>query len=257
MRDNSVIKTQLQKLGLSGNEAAIFLVLLQSPKTPIEISRLTGIARSNVYRIVDDMQDKGLIHEETTENGRLLAAANPATLELLVIEKERVAASQRAHFDQLLPILVGMTNQDKDFSIQTYRGLGGLKQMLWNELKYKEILIFSAGSLNFGTGKQWAEKYRTEVMERGIIQRAIENTASSISTVTDLPGYSSHFTPRYLPKEQLHIQTEISIHGDSISIYNSWTHHLQLGAEINNPFLAELMRQMFEHYWEVSLEPSG
>lgn len=254
MRDNLTIKPQLQKLGLSDNEASIFMTLLDKPKNPIEVSRLTGIARSNVYRIADAMRERGLIHEQTTSDGRVLAAAEPAALELLVIEHEHAAARQRSQFEQILPILTEMTNQKTDFSIQTYRGIGGLKQMLWNELKYKEILIFSAGSLNGGTGKQWAEKYRTEIIQRGIIQRSIENTHNPQPTVTDQLEYDRYYIVRYLPHEILNIQPEISIHGDSISIYNSWTHQLQLGAEIHNPFLAELMRQMFEHYWQLAEE---
>ena len=254
MRDSLAIQPQLQKLGLSDNEASIFMTLLDKPKNPIEVSRLTGIARSNVYRIADAMRERGLIHEQTTSDGRVLAAAEPAALELLVIEHEQAAAQQRSQFEQILPILTEMTNQKTDFSIQTYRGIGGLKQMLWNELKYKEILIFSAGSLNSGTGKQWAEKYRSEIIERNIVQRAIENIEDNIQTLTEQSSYKNHFIPRYLPREVLNIKSEIAIHGDSISIYNSWTHQLQLGAEINNPFLAELMRQMFEHYWLLAEE---
>lgn len=254
MRDDPVITSQLQQLGLSKNEVQIFLALLDGPKNPTEVSRLTGIARSNVYRIVDTLSEKGILQELTTENDKLLTAADPAALELLVIEQENHAALQRSHFEQLLPLLAHAANEKNELGIKTYRSTGGLKQMLWNELKHKEILLFSAGSLNQGTGKRWAEKYRSEIIRRNIMQRAIENPTSPLPTSSDYLEYHNHYLVRYVPSEILDIQSEISIHGDSVSIYNAWTHHLQLGAEIHNPFLAKLMRQVFENYWQMAQE---
>lgn len=256
MRDSLTIHAQLQKLGLSENETKIFTVLLTMPRNPAEISRLTGIARSNVYRIVDELTKKGILREINTENNKLLATADPAALELLVIEQENAAASLRSDFNQLLPLLSKMAagNPD-DLNIKTYRNIGGLKQMMWNELKHREVYIFAPGSLNQGTGKRWAQKYRDEVIERGIVQYAIENTGSHMPTaLLDHPKYEQHYLVRYIPRELLDIQSEISIHGESISLYNSWTHGAQLGIEIHNPFLTKLLLEVFKHYWKIAKE---
>lgn len=252
MRDYQAISTQLQRLGLSQNETKIFVTLLTSPKNPTEVSRLTGIARSNVYRIVDELTEKGILREITTGNDKLVATADPAALELLVIEQENTATAIRSQFEDLLPVLNQFADTGNDLGIKTYRSIGGLKQMLWNELKHEEIFIFSPGSLNQGTGKRWAEKYRKEVITRGIVQYALENSNNPTGTVVaDHPNYDKHYIVHYLLRETLDIQSEISIHGDVISVYNSWSHNPQLGAEIHNPFLAKLMRQVFEHYWEL------
>lgn len=253
---DSFLKTKLQQLGLSANEVLIFLTLLQGPKTPAEIARVTGIARSNVYRVVNELVDKSLIRQESTENGQTLAAADPATLELLVIEKESEASAKREELNQLLPMLTGMTRNENDFSIRSYRGLSGVKQMLWNELKDGEILVFCSGSLDNATGRRWAEKYRSEIIERGISQRAIENPRATKVPLSHHPNYSRHYTVRFIPTEILAIQPEISIHGNTISIYNSWAHDIELGTEITNPFLASFMRQLFEHYWELATPAS-
>jgi len=253
MRDYREVAIQLQRLGLSQNETKIFISLLASPKNPTDVSRLTGIARSNVYRIVDELMEKGILREVTTGNDKLVATADPAALELLVIEQENAAASLRSQFETLLPTLNQLTDSGSDLGIKTYRSVGGLKQMIWNELKHEEIFIFSPGSLNQGTGKRWAEKYRKEVITRGIVQYALENANNPSGTdVADHPNYERHYLVRYLDREALDIQSEISIHGDVISVYNSWSHNPQLGAEIHNPFLAKLMRQVFEHYWQLA-----
>jgi len=253
MRDSSTIQDHLCQLGLSKDEALIFMKLLGGPKTQLGLSRSTGIARSNVYRIVDSMIDKGLVCERTTENGKTLTSATPDVLEALVIEQEVAAQTRRASLDELLPMLGIFQEQHDDFAIKTYSGLGGLKQMLWNELKSSgEILLFSGGRVDSATSKHWAEKYRQEVGERGLIVRSLQNHPFQTPSLPYPETYTKHYRARYVPVDVLNIKLEMSICGNTISIYNSLAHNVQLGTEITNPFLALFMRQMFDHYWNLA-----
>lgn len=253
MADNSRIKGLLIELGLNDDEAAILICLLNAPKTLLEVSRVTGIARSSVYRLVDGLISKSIVHELTTENGKVLASVDPEALELLVVEQEKAAEARRAGFNQLIPLLSDIKNQDSMFATRTYGGVAGLKQMLWNELKTKgEILMFSCGPLELVTGRRWAEKYRAEIIHRRIMQRSIENTKPRHQPLSAFPEYDNFYIVRQLPKELLTIHHELTIHDDTISIYNSWTDHTQLGTEIKNPFLANFMRQVFEQYWKIA-----
>ena len=253
----NLLKTRLQQLGLTADEVAIFTTLLDAPRTQLEVSRATNIARSNVYRIVDGLVAKGIVHELTTDSGKVVASATPEALELLVIEQEKLAQKRRASFDQILPLLNDLQGRDDIFTTKNYIGVAGLKQMLWNELKTKgEILMFSCGPLELATGRYWAEKYRSEIIERGIMQRSIENTKlipnPSPSQLSAHPDYPKYYQARYIPDSLLSINHEISIHDDTISFYNAWTDNVRIGTEIKNPFLATFMRQMFEHYWDLA-----
>lgn len=249
---------KLQQLGLSQDEATIFLCLVDAPKTLLEVSRITGIHRSNVYRIVDGLIEKSIIHELTTDNGKLIAAAQPEALELLVVEQEAAAEAKRATLDQLLPAMEGMKGRDSAFEIKTYTGIAGVKQMLWNELKTQNgILIFTCGPMELILGPRWPEKYRAEIVRRGIVQRSIENPGAYELPLSQVHNYDKHYIARHLPKELLSINHELSIHDDTVSLYNSWTDNVQLGTEIKNPFLANFMRQIFEHYWSLAAVPEG
>jgi sugar-specific transcriptional regulator TrmB len=249
MKNNGNLVNRLEKLGLSVDEANIFLSLLEAPKTPLQVSRATGIARSNVYRLIDGLMEKSIVHEVMTSNGKLLAASKPETLELLVTEQETIAQARRTDLQEILPLLQNLVNQEANFAIKTYHGVAGLKQMLWNELKTEtEIQIFSCGSLNSATGKTWAEKFRQEIIQRKIKQRSLENHREP-EPLSIHKTYGAYYQVRYLSEKILTIKPEITIHDDTISLYNSWTHDVQLGTEIKNPFLATFMRQVFEHYW--------
>lgn len=132
-----------------------------------------------------------------------------------------------------------LQGSEDTFAIKTYRDIAGLKQMLWNELTTKgEICMFSCGNLSIATGKTFAEKFRAEVMDRGIMQRSLENPGPQV-TVTELDYFSTHYKMRLISPDILKIQPEITIHDDTISIYNNWN-SVRLGTEIKNPFLARL-----------------
>lgn len=254
MENISAIHTRLQQLGLSKNEAIIFLYLINEPKTPLEVSRATNIHRSNVYRIVDELMEKGLVCELSAPNGRSLASAKPEALELLVIEQERKAETQRADFGKLLSLLQNIKGHETDFATKSYIGVAGMKQMLWNELgTTTEILVFSYyGSLTLTTDERWAEKYRQEIITRGIIERNIENPVASTMPLTAHGEYTNHYITRYISDEVLAIKSEISIYDNTVSLYDSWTNSTKIGTEIKSPFLAAFMRQVFEHYWNLA-----
>ncbi len=253
MRDSLRLHRQLERLGLSEQEASIFITLLEGPKTPVEVSRITGIARSNVYRIVDKLFDLGILREHTDDQDKLLAAADPDALELLVITQEEQAKQRRGQFEQLLPMLKSFTKRDDTSNIKTYRGVSGLKQMLWNELQCKgELLMFSSGPLERGISAFWADKYRAEAIRRGIVQKVIENPQNDAITLAQRVDYKPHYIPRYISPKILSIHPQIAIHDAAVFIYNPWDEDAKLGAEINNPFLAAFMRQIFEHYWALA-----
>lgn len=258
MRNNPKLTDALRRLGLNEDEATVFLCLVDAPRTLLEVSRATHLHRSNVYRIADNLAQKGIVHEVTTDNDRVLAAADPQALELLVVEQECAAAARRADFSLLLPLLQDLSGRDNEFAIKTYSGVAGVKQMLWNELKTStEVLILSCGSLDLETGRQWAEKERAEIIRRGIFIRSIENLPVRQTPLSAHDAYTRHYNVRYIAKETLHIMPEIAVYDTTTCIYNSWRSHAHIGTEIKNPLLASFMRQIFEHYWQLATPPEA
>ncbi|HSE29834.1 MAG TPA: helix-turn-helix domain-containing protein [Candidatus Saccharimonadales bacterium] len=251
--ENNIIHQKLEALGLTRDEIKIFLSLVSAPRTPLELSRETGIARSNVYRIVDVLAEKGLVGQLTTSNDKLISAASIENLELLVVDQEAKASQFRSNFLDLNSLLASFKSKDEGFEVKTFSGIGGLKQMLWNELHAtSEVLLFSGKTLNAPLGKVWAEKFRNEVVMRKIHLRSIENIGVNPFELSDDPGYTKFYRAKYISKEVLNIQAELSIYDNTIAIYNSFGHGLHLGTEVKNPFLAAFMRQVFENYWHLA-----
>jgi sugar-specific transcriptional regulator TrmB len=252
MMNKQELLSNLERVGLSAEEATVFVALLEGNQTHQAISKATDINRTTVYRLVDSLAAKGLAHEMTTDEGRRVASADLFAVELLITEQELTLKDKRAALERVLALAPAFQPvTDSNFSVKTFYGVTGLKQMLWNELRSKsEIVIFSYHtSLNEVAGKRFADKFRGEVMARGIPQRALSNIyIESVSAYTDHHDYVDYYNERFIDASVLPIGQEMTMHDDVVSIYN-WDNDVRVGTEIHNPQYAAFMKSIFEHYW--------
>jgi hypothetical protein len=73
-----------------------------------------------------------------------------------------------------------MTTIKDPYKVIHYQGTEGLKKMLWNELKAKEILVFGYENTNKFVGKEFADKFRKEIVKHKIKLFEIGNSADYI-----------------------------------------------------------------------------
>lgn len=254
--NEQVITEQIIRLGLTEAEAQIFLHLLKTgPKTPLEISQEANINRTKIYRLIDTLRDKKLIEQFGSERGLKLRAAPPVNLELLVIASEEEAKRNRESLSNIIHTLSSFPNDiNEKFEVTHYKGVDGLKQMLWNELQAKEVLIFGYENVNEFVGKDFAEKIREEEVLRNIKMLEIGNSPEyknkDQSFYTKTTGWGKIYEYRLIPEKILKIQHGIQIYDNTIS-YINWKNG-KVGIEIKNKPLAEMQRQIFWHYWDIS-----
>ncbi|HSH55895.1 MAG TPA: helix-turn-helix domain-containing protein, partial [Candidatus Limnocylindrales bacterium] len=168
------ILLSLKRLGLTPDEAKVYLTLIREPMSHLEIARKSGVNRTKVYRIADALIKRGLITEETNDEGRQLAANDPANLEITLTTAEEQLKLRRKILSDTLPVLQDIFSEgdqpkERDFVVNTYEGIDGFKQMLWNELKTRdEILIYGHGTIqDLIDSPNWAEKHRAKTLEGG------------------------------------------------------------------------------------------
>jgi len=114
---------QLEKLGLSRNEAKIYIYLLKhGERTTGPIIKETRIANSRVYESLNNLVDKGFVSYNLQKDGKHFIAVNPSIL----IENEE---DRTKRVKSLVPELIGLMN--KDHSEKTvsaiYDGFEGFK----------------------------------------------------------------------------------------------------------------------------------
>jgi hypothetical protein len=166
--------------------------------------------------------------------------------------------SKKAILGQLLPELNKIYSSDSDelkFSISTYEGVAGMKQMLWNELKTEgEILVFGSGTLeDLVASKRWAEAHRQKTLDVDYKIREINNRGKKPIKFTANSNFLNNFERRHIDEDALDLEQQIAIYNDTVAIYH-WRDDQKVGVEIHSRAYANTMRQMFEMYWGVAEE---
>lgn len=252
---NKQIFGELEKLGLKETEVKIYLFLLENgPLTLLEISRAINVDRSKVYRDVEKLIRKKLLEESYADWGKKIQAAGPNNISLLIEEEEEALKLKRHSLPSLVEQLSNLPAYTKrEFEVKHYRGQEGLRQMLWNQLQAKkEILAFSYKNKNDIAGKPYAEKIRTEQIERKITLYEIENeTDQGDFWYTDVARWGDFYHSRHIKPDILEIKQYIAIFNNTVAIIN-WSNREEVGVEIINSSFADMQRQLFWEFWEIT-----
>jgi predicted transcriptional regulator len=251
------ILNALIKMDFTESEAVVYYELTRrGPLTHLQLSRITGISRTKIYRIIDKLHTKGVVVQKTDDEGTAIATNGREALELtLITEAERLNDQQKAYerVQPLLSELLANGCPPLTFSLRTYDGVTGFKQMLWNELKTQgELLAFGDGTLeDLVVSRNWAEKQRAMTVQKGYRIREIAN---SPIIPTDNRAFTDKITARRINEAILPLRHQIIIYNDTVSIY-CWRDGQKTGIEIINQPYAQTMRAVFERYWSLAEPP--
>lgn len=127
----------LEELGLTPNEAKIYLALLELGQTGVpEISVKSGVHKRNIYDTIPRMLQKGIIYQIADSKENLYAAVEPNKLEDLIWEKQ----------SKLKSILPALNKQFKKTAtgeaVYIYKGAEGFKNYLRDIIKVGEDVYF-------------------------------------------------------------------------------------------------------------------
>lgn len=248
-------------MGLSLDEATFYVELLKQPRTHLQLSRTTGIERARIYRIAEQLEKRSLLARVTDDRGTFLVAADPSTLEINLIEKEQQLKKQRSVLKTLMPSLGELQGlaASSSFSIKTYEGQAGIKQMCWNELKTKgEIVTFGHGNIEAITNdRRWASRHRMHQVDARYHTRDLvnqDNTDRATLASEDL-YQAKLYRAGVLSQDVLTFtaSSQTVVYNDVVEIFHC-EEERRVGIEIINLPYANMMRQLFENYWRMSHE---
>lgn len=245
----------LTQAGLSKQAAEVYVFLCRESATHLHISRKTGINRTTVYRLVQDLEEMGLVSRQTDDRGTLLKACDPEILTLNLTAKEAKLRDARKDLEQILPELQNLSqSNDGLMTVRTYEGVEGLKQMCWHELKARDMtLTLGSGSIeDLIPNHYWAEKHRALSVEAGYRLLEIVNVSDAVNvTFTENEDFMKQYECRLLDDGILPMARQTVIYNDTVAIYH-WRENQKVGVEIINREYAEMMRSIFWNYWKLS-----
>ena len=229
----------LEKVGLTRNEAKIFLTLLEhGPLLAGIISRKSGIHRRTVYDSLERLIKKGLVSYIVTNNRKYFEAANPERVMQILKEKEESIA------DIMPKLLVKYKFSKEKQETVFYKGKNGLKTVFEDQIAVgKEILILGASPIANKTLKYYFHWFDKRRKQKGISVRMITQRGAVFPKI---PLCKKRFIPKRYSSP-----SAINIYGNRVAII-LWSEEAPFAILIKNKEIADGYKKYFELMWEVA-----
>ena len=140
-------KIALEQAGLSGNEVKVYLSLLDLGSALAgEITKKSGVNRTNVYDALDRLIGKGIVSYVIQANRKYFEATSPERIIKYLDEKENELKRKKKLIHSVLPELELKRKLSKEPQEATiYKGKKGLKSVAEDVLNTKkEMFVFGA-----------------------------------------------------------------------------------------------------------------
>ena len=135
---NTLIE-KLKKTGLSGNESKVYLELLRRGSISAnDLSKKLGMDRTLAYQVLNNLIEKGLVSHIIKDGKKHFDVINPENLLIQVKEKEKFIESLIPELNRIEKI------KENKQEINVYEGKQGLKVLLEDMIRSKEICVFGA-----------------------------------------------------------------------------------------------------------------
>lgn len=233
--------------GLSLNEAKVYLALLNlSFASVTQVSRKSGVYRSNCYDALGKLIEKGLISTIVKSNKKYYVSADPENLYKLIEEKKYI-------LDKDFPELKKIYNFHKSKQeVQLFSGKSGIKTILKDINASK---TYDAFGISSNLGKVVPTFFPIWIKERiknRLFARMIKTKGDVLLTpkIFGLNTYKKLFEVRNLPKEY-YTPAATFIYGNKVAIILESKLN-PLGVIIENPEIAEGYRKQFNALWEIA-----
>lgn len=242
------LSTAVEDLGFSEKEARVYLALLQTgPCSAYQAAKRSGLKNATSYVVLDALVEKNAVTKIPKSKAVHYVATDP--VELFALARSRFERAQAA-----LPELRTLVQSDsRVVHASYYEGLPQIKLMynkLLDEIPGETLHAFFAHGRD--TPKElwdyWSELNR-EMMKRKIKIRAV---TTAHETTKAYLNYTK------VPKEFMEIKglpEKIYSSNISIEIYKNVTqivsHRYEQAILIDNPDIANVLRQIFEIVWKT------
>jgi len=165
-----MLEKKLEEIGLNKKEAKIYLATLELGETTIaRIAQKSGLKRTSIYNILDDLKRKGLISSSKGGRKNYYFAQDPKKLEARIKQRTKT-------IEEIMPELLSITNLiDKKPKVRYYEGREEMKEIYEDTLNYsdQEIKIWIPENTISSYDNYWKDYYIPKRLEKKIIVKAI------------------------------------------------------------------------------------
>lgn len=243
------ITEALQSLGLNEKEARVYVALLQLGRgSAYAVADKSGLKKPTTYVILGELAKKGLVSRVPRQRKQLFVAKPPD--EFFALAEERLSVAKKT-LPELMAIAEGKTPKVR---MLYYEGLSGVRDALWyrmKELEGKELVGFYATEENASPDlTEVFQEFNDAMKKNRMTVRGIVPEHQSLKPWRETDAAYGR-TMKVVPYEAYSAKNSIDV-GDTFVRILSFG-ELQ-GVVVENPSVAEAMRQIFEMLWQARPE---
>lgn len=254
---------QIQNLieyGFNRKEALIVdLLSRQSPLKIAEVAKILEIPRSTAYDNIYALLKKGFLKTLKGSDTDRFELAPKQSFTTMIKDTREALELKEDSIESFFSTVSSVSIKDLTSDVHFYQGRKGLEQVMWNTLAAKGEIIGTSvlGRVDI-IGASFHKEYEKQLKEKKIRDRVVINpTKRTLSYVRDINGGALH----HLSLLDIKVIDEktFKIHGD-LMIYNNvvaqmfWRENEIFAFEIENPFYAQMQRELIRLVWEQSDE---
>lgn len=241
--------TALKQYGLLENEAKVYLGLLKLIEAPAyQIAYQSQLPRTSVYRILENLKNKGLIFEFKKRNIRYFTPESPyALLESLQKRKKII--------QEILPKLESLSvEQDTKPDISLFLGKEGVKKVYndilttLKQVKEKRLLVISQPII-FKLLPRFFPAWVERRKKLGVFSQIIFPDTTEAHEFNNLYQNNLLGEIRFMPKKYNWLGT-FNIYHNKVTLFSLVKKELN-AIIIENQTLAAMFRNFFHFNWEV------
>lgn len=261
---NTDINQVLSSFGLSQKEQDIYLLLSKTSwSTVSSLAQKSSIKRTTIYRILESLQQKGLVETRIDDKSTLYQISDPKVFQSLLIESEKKLKQLKLGLGNLQFLLQHTSDNKLSTSVNFYRGPKGVETIEWKLSQYKNTDIYIIGV------SKWAQVISGDLAEKIRLEHFLHNnkikelhnldTFFKISPQgqTDWTKNTQYilncYQHRTIDKDilSLDINNDLMITPNSIYLHSLQDNEI-VGIEINSLSYASMMSQIFKILWNLS-----
>jgi len=229
---------RLQKAGLTGNEARVYLELLRKGSLSAnEIAKKISMDRTLSYTVLNHLIEKGMANYVIKKGKKFFQASDPKHLLNPLKEKEVFVNDLVGDLDGLEKI------EESEREVNVYEGNEGLRTALKELLKYKESCGFGS------TGRAYDILYDLQHIAEGIKKN---KPKIRLLTTTKYKNHPMTSKFKWIEYKYLDIESKATtiIVEDKIAIFYSM--HKPIAIMVKSKEIAESYKNHFEVLWKVA-----
>ncbi len=238
MMEISEMQTSLESIGLSANEAAIYLALAKQGSSKAgKISKFTQLNRTTVYDVLKSLLDKGFVSYIVKGKVKYFEAVNPKQFKELLNQ-------MHDEINKILPSLVKIYKEpETKHNVTLYSGVRGIRSIFENILREAKINYVLDSEGQFENKMPYYAQYFIKGLEKKKVQ--IKHIVREGRKIT--PSKTTEV--RYIKKE-IASEATYNIYNDKIAIL-IWSDPPE-GILIQNKDAANSLKEYFEILWSIA-----